>query len=436
MKYFKQTLFAFICGLVSIFSVSCATMWTTPNYTRATKELPADVSTYVDYKVRNYKFPDGRIADVYVFNHSADAELWQNCQSRKFRKTSFIQRISPTPQDLWKPTGPLTPIFEAIYYFQKRYGEDAATKLVKGGISPLSYYSVNDLGILGTYMLSSDSAAQACYQDSTGIYLLSIAPPTKFVYDIPKEIQKQHEGQFAYKVSYIPKEIYEKVVPVKLQPAKTQPLNPTSIPDSDRNLTPGLPTVTSVYYYDEVLAYQLQWLAVKVACKGVYDMAYTGNFAATNPADYYNTSFIKKYLVQNDGFASKGTVLFEGICFDYADFAYQEVTNDKAAYQNIANFWMVGTFDNPNDIIAYRLAKNGEVSDLTINRTPVVVFAHNRVHAHDSTTHHAWFWVQATDGTVYWVDPTFTNNSGRPVYGIVRNGQEIQLAPAPDLCVN
>ena len=90
---------------------------------------------------------------------------------------------------------------------------------------------------------------------------------------------------------------------------------------------------------------------------------------------------------------------------------------------------MVGTFGDCNDIIRYRIAEYGEHSDMLINGTPVVVFNHNRIKAHSNATHHAWFWVQSTDGTVYWIDPTWTDNSGRPVYGIVRNGQEIELEP-------
>ncbi len=72
---------------------------------------------------------------------------------------------------------------------------------------------------------------------------------------------------------------------------------------------------------------------------------------------------------------------------------------------------------------------------MTINRTPVVVFSHNHILAHDRATNHAWFWVQSTDGTVYWIDPTWTDNTGRPVYGIVRGGKEIELSPSSSLCV-
>ena len=248
-------------------------------------------------------------------------------------------------------------------------------------------------------------------------------------------MKRLHKNEFAYDVGFIPKKMY-KVPPVKLNPAKTQPFNPSAIPDSDRNLAPVASKGNETYYYDTNLANKLQWLAVKIACKGVYDMAYTGNFRARNPTDYYKTSFIKSYLAKNDGRASKGTVLFEGICFDYADFAYQELKDNQKDYPNVANFWMVGTFENSSDIVAYRLAGAGENSTMTINRTPVVVFSHNHILAHDGATNHAWFWVQSTDGTVYWIDPTWTDNTGRPVYGIVRGGKEIQLTPSSDLCVN
>ncbi len=145
MKYFNQ-IFCFVIGvLVYTVLISCVTTWTAPNYTRASKELPRNVSNYCDYRIKDCTLPDGKIADVYIFNHSADAVAWQNCQTRIFRKDNFFTKLAPSPQDLWKPIGPLTPYFEKIYYFQNRYGEKMATEMVKEGISALSYYTTNDL---------------------------------------------------------------------------------------------------------------------------------------------------------------------------------------------------------------------------------------------------------------------------------------------------
>ena len=57
------------------------------------------------------------------------------------------------------------------------------------------------------------------------------------------------------------------------------------------NLEPVTPKGKGEYYYDANFAYRMQWLAVKIACKGIYDMAYTGDFRAKNPTDYYKTRY-------------------------------------------------------------------------------------------------------------------------------------------------
>lgn len=430
------TIFA-ACLLSSCMSMGI--LFDTPNYYAAEKVHAPDVTTYSDYAVEKCKLPDGKTATVYVFDNVGDQIKWQNVQQHKFNpehqkeaKQIIAERESEGRDASywkWNPTGPLTPFWKAYYALVKEQGKETAEKNTINVMSPLSYYNAEDLGQLAPYMKTDISAAQACYEDSTGVYLLTIAKP-KFMSEkiISNDMKKQHKDEFVYQIAFIPKEWY-KVPSVKLNPAKTQPYNPSAIPDSNKNLAPVIPSGNGIYYYDENLSYRLQWLAVIIACKGMYDMAYTGDFRAKNPTDYYKTGFIKSYLANNDGKASKGTTLFEGICFDYADFAYQELKNNKKEYPNVANFWMVGTFQDSSDIVAYKLAESGESPTMTINRTPVVVFSHNHIFAHDSAKNHAWFWVQSTDGTVYWVDPTWTDNSGCPVYGIVRGGKEIQLEP-------
>ena len=428
------------------YKASSASLFNTPNYNAAKKVYAPDVSSYADYIIENCQLPDGKTATVYVFNNVYDQLKWQDIQNTKFLSDESKERrrelVAESERlgfkaDYWKwePIGPLTPYWQAAYVLREKYGLDTAKEMQINNSSPISYYNATDLGQLSSYLKNLDSCAQACYEDSDGVYLLTVCRPKNMTRcQENKEILKLHKNEFAYEVAFIPKKLY-KVPPVKVNPAKTQPFNPSSIPDSDRNLVPVAPKGNDTYYYDTNLANKLQWLAVKIACKGVYDMAYTGNFRARNPTDYYKTSFIKSYLAKNDGKASKGTVLFEGICFDYADFAYQELKDNQNEYPNVANFWMVGTFENSSDIVAYRLAGAGENSTMTINRTPVVVFSHNHIVAHDRATNHAWFWVQSTDGTVYWIDPTWTDNTGRPVYGIVRGGKEIELTPSSDLCV-
>lgn len=420
-----------------------------PNFKRAMDVLATDVSDYYDFLIKDCKLPDGRIADVRVFNNVMDQIRWQNIQARLFsnkwkkneerdlkeakrrydRDGDYEAYIESVNYTTWHPTGPLTPFYKQWGNLEDKYGMDEANKICVGA-TPVSYYLPEDLGQLSEYMKTLDCAAQACYEDDEGVYLLTIVR-TKWIpqnYIVSAEMKKLHKNEFVYEVGFIPKEMY-KFEPVKLDPAKTKSFDPSVIPDSDRDLTPGKPSGNGAYYYDANLANSLQWLAVKIACKGVYDMAYTGDFSARNPEDCYKTSFIKNYLAKNDGKASKGTLLFEGICFDYADFAYQELTTRKVEYPNVARFWMVGTFENSSDIVIYKIVSDGEKPTMMINNTPVVVFSYQHIVAHDRAVNHAWVWIQTTDGTIYWVDPTWTDNTGRPVYGIVRGDREIPLEP-------
>lgn len=441
---------------------SCASMLFGEIGQKIHKDMPKDFSdsAYCDYKIENFKLPDGKIADVYVFENIRDQAVWLNLQKfatiedgaaigdrfvgRKYYEKQIAYYKSRKDSKMaadyeWRLNikGPMTPFYSQYTKMLAQYGgQKQLLKLAEEQkeLFVVSYYKAEELGELGA-CLTGTGYASACYEDSKGVYWLRFSTPEDLVaLRGKKEEQKRHVGEIGYEVVFIPREMYPKITPPKLKPAKITPYNPSSIPDSDRDLNPVAPIGNEEYYYDETLTAQLQWLAVKIACKGIYDMAYTGDFTAKNPTDYYKTSFIKRYLAKN-GDVSKGTDLFEGICFDYADFAYRELRDHKNDYSSrIAKFWMVGTFNDPNDIVAYRIAKDGEHSDMPINNTPVVVFNHNHILAHDNATRHAWFWVQTTDGTMYWVDPTWTDNSGHPVYGIVRGGKEIQLPYYPNLC--
>ncbi len=446
MKKNKYSELIIILMLLTLLS-SCL-LTKTPNYLSAINALPSDVSNYADFIIDDCELPDGSIVKVYVYNNVEDGISLQNIQSRKYDpefETRSKERIKQIQEDRysskdlidfwkWKPTGPLSPYMKADRNIYQKYGKKKYLEMIKG-LSIISYYNLEDLGMLAKYM-TNNSIAQACFEDNRGVFFFTICP-VKNLTQIQKntEVQREHKGQFGYEIVYIPKSEYtEKKIP-KLQPTKTSTVNPNSIPDTDYSLLPNVPNNNSKYYYDEIFAYQLQWLAVQVACKGTYDMAYTGDFSSSNPEDYYKTSYIKKYLAENDGKASKGTLLFEGICFDYADFAYQELQKNFSNYSNIVNYYMVGTFDDYDDIIVYRLAKDNEKSNFVINRTPVIIYNHQHILSHGNATHHAWFWVQTIDGTVYWIDPTWTDNNGYPVYGIVRGGKEIQLEPDPKLCI-
>lgn len=470
MDKFYRALWCVAITLSLVLLSSCVSLYP-PVTQKMYDDRPENLSDskYCGYKLEKYKLPDGKVADVYLFETMRTQAYWLNAQKFALledERKAYKERIeycekelayysepknySSKMIDLYKydialynwhlnVKGPMTPFYHYYTKLLEKYGSQKELLKMAGIQSELfvvSYYKLEELGVLGD-SLKVNSYASACYEDKKGVYWLRFSPPKDLVaLRGNKKEQEKHSGEIGYEVVFIPREMYPKIEPPKLTPAKVTPFNPNNVPDSDRNLVPVTPSGNGAYYYDANLANQLQLLAVKVACKGVYDMAYTGDFRAKNPTDHYNTSFIKHYLATNDGRASKGTTLFEGICFDYADFAYQELKDNKSSYSpRIAKFYMVGTFKDANDIVAYRLAKDGETSDMTINKTPVVVFNHNHIYAHDGATNHAWFWVQATDGTMYWIDPTWTDNTGRPVYGIVRGGREVQLEPNPAYCV-
>ncbi|MCR5125654.1 MAG: hypothetical protein K6B43_10760 [Treponema sp.] len=434
-KFHSSINLLFMIAIAALFFTGCLSA---PNYDAAKAAETQDISDYCDYKVTRCKLPDGRKVDMYVFNEELDLMFWQNAQYRH-SSTKWKKNIaSGSVAESWTAKGakgPETPFWEAYDSIIVKYGGDKIGEVMSSN-KILSYYDRNDLGELSDYLVTPNSSAQGCYEDSEAVYLITVCHP-KNLKSIKNDrnVQNLHKEHYVYSIESLPKKMYEKKRLPNIKPAKITPFNPDSIPDSNRNLTPESPSGNGAYYYDVNLAYQLQWLAVNIACRGVYDMAYTGDFRAKNPTDHYQTRHIKSYLAKDDGRTTKGTILFEGVCFDYADFAYQEMKNNIRNYSNVAGYWMVGTFDNPNDILAYRIAKSGELSDRTINQTPVIENCHNRIHAHDGATCHAWLWVQSTDGTMYWVDPTWTDNTGRPVYGIVRGGQEIRLEPDSRLCV-
>jgi hypothetical protein len=58
-----------------------------------------------------------------------------------------------------------------------------------------------------------------------------------------------------------------------------------------------------------------------------------------------------------------------------------------------------------------------------------------QVYAHDGAAGHAWIWVQHNNGTWYWIDPTWTDNTGYVWWGIVKDGMEIRYDPDPKYCV-
>ena len=184
---------------------------------------------------------------------------------------------------------------------------------------------------------------------------------------------------------------------------------------------------------------------MRTACVGQYSMTEAGGGWYEDPHDYYTPQLIAKRLSQESGNMTR-TTTFYGICFDYAQFAYNYVKLYSDCYRSQGmrenQYWIAGTDENPNQI---ELQYPGDRNNFTVIQNGVYVkrpdnnpFRNVKTHKKlngSRATHHAWIWIQRSDGVQFWVDPTWTDNLGYVVYGYVYNGEEIQCRPSRDYCV-
>lgn len=183
----------------------------------------------------------------------------------------------------------------------------------------------------------------------------------------------------------------------------------------------------------------IQDLAMQTACIGQYSATQAGGGWYDDPHDYYTPKMMAERFKNMSGNMTR-TTTFYGICFDYAQFAYQDIEkyqswyNKQGMYEN--KFWIAGTHENNNEII---LQYPEESNHTTVQNGVCVITpagGERNVKTHDGITHHAWVWIERADGVQFWIDPTWTDTSGYVVYGYVENGQEVQCRPSRELCIN
>lgn len=184
----------------------------------------------------------------------------------------------------------------------------------------------------------------------------------------------------------------------------------------------------------------IQDLAIQTACIGQYSATQAGGGWYDDPHDYYTPPMMAERFKDMSGNMTR-TDTFYGICFDYAQFAYQDIEkyqswyNKQGMYEN--KFWIAGTHENKNLTI---LQYPGTKSDHTTVQNGVYVIIPSggelNVKTHDGAIHHAWVWIERADGVQFWIDPTWTDNLGYVVYGYVENGQEVQCRPSRENCIN
>ena len=202
----------------------------------------------------------------------------------------------------------------------------------------------------------------------------------------------------------------------------------------------GLLARSCMSLFADTLTDALQDLAVRTACIGQYSMTEAGGGWYEDPHDYYTPQMMAYRLSKESGNMTR-TSTFYGICFDYAQFAFEYIKQYTSYYNSVGmkerQFWVAGVLDNPRQI---ELMSIGTKTDYTRmqNGVPIKTYSTSlrNAKAHGNATYHAWIWILRADGIWFWVDPTWTDNLGYVVYGYVNNnGQEIQCKPNKDYCV-
>jgi opacity protein-like surface antigen len=191
------------------------------------------------------------------------------------------------------------------------------------------------------------------------------------------------------------------------------------------------------------LADILQDLAVQTACLGMYSAteAEPSVLVASrydDPPDWYNPPMMANRFAAMSGNMTRITT-FYGVCFDYAQFAWDDIKKYQKSYNEAGmkgQQWYIAAANagDPNTIILYDPVSKEKATTIS-NGVYLKEKEHHKVSAHDGASGHAWLWVQHNNGTWYWIDPTWTDNTGYVWWGIVENGKEVTYYPDADYCI-
>jgi hypothetical protein len=182
--------------------------------------------------------------------------------------------------------------------------------------------------------------------------------------------------------------------------------------------------------------YELQWLTVEIACLGKYSSAQAGDYTLEDPHDYYTPELINKYLANKSGKRTMTKMIY-GVCFDYAQLCWDELREFKNYYNDLGveNYWIAGVNGEADVLTICDPVTDPQKSTFQFNGVLLEEVRKEKVRAHGDAAWHAWIWIKHKNGKIYWIDPTWTDNTGRVIWGYVDKGREIELPPADDLCV-
>lgn len=193
----------------------------------------------------------------------------------------------------------------------------------------------------------------------------------------------------------------------------------------------------------------IQDLAIQTACLGMYSMTEAGGGWHDDPHDYYTPQMMAERFAEMSGNMTR-TATFYGVCFDYAQCAWEDIENYKGWYNKQGmyegQFWLAWDYNNdPNTIELGSPAKSSSAATKIMNGVPIKTYSSSlrsvKTHRQNNgkgprATGHAWLWIERADGVWFWIDPTWTDNTGYVVYGYVSNDEEIQCRPDRDFCIN
>ncbi len=200
----------------------------------------------------------------------------------------------------------------------------------------------------------------------------------------------------------------------------------------------------------------LQFSTIQTASKGQYSATQAGQSRFEDPKDWYTPKDLADFFAMASGDRTS-TNTFYGICFDYAFNLYNTLWEASIyeeglfdSIENISEVFVAATSDDPNIISLYEVPRGqwgdgriysdwydldagqlwGKKNNLPmLNGVYVKYRGFKRVKAHLNACNHAWVWVLDKDGTWFWLDPTYTDNTGFIYFGYVKNEEEVFMEP-------
>ncbi|EPF27204.1 hypothetical protein HMPREF1221_00007 [Treponema socranskii subsp. paredis ATCC 35535] len=207
-------------------------------------------------------------------------------------------------------------------------------------------------------------------------------------------------------------------------------------------LLPVLLILFSTHTFADEFTDALQFLAVQIACVGQYSAAQAGGGRYEDPHDYYTPQLLADFFKEMSGSKTR-TETFYGVCFDYAQYAYDTIKTYQSFYNKAgmygSQFWIAST-NGTSSVITLSCPAREYSATLRQNGVPVKEVNRMYVSTHkisdgERARNHAWVWVRRYDGVWFWIDPTWTDNAGYVIYGYVTETEEIQLRPDSRYCI-